>query len=200
MFKHIKTQPNIKSRYNLYFEGGREMKKVKFFYCTNGNFCYMPSNRKRNGYLVPNSWFETILVMEEVKPRVYSVVDNAKSLLRKLHPNVWENLRKELEAIVEGKDYEKSFYFLDNPNGLKFRNVTSILNDSQKLELKQAFEDKTRVSYTNSYNYNRKKDLSITTNPKGCFRAWFSSEYIGCGNGSYYLLINPTTAVYCEDD
>ena len=34
----------------------------------------------------------------------------------------------------------------------------------------------------------------------GVFRAWFSSEYKGCGNGDYYLLINPTQAIFVEKD
>lgn len=198
MFKHIKTQPNLKSRYNLYFEGGKEMKKVKFFYCTRGNFCYMPSKRRKNGFIVPNEWFNTIQVMEEIIPRVYSVADNAKSVLRKLHPNCWDNLKERLEAVVESGENGRE-YFLDNPNGLTFRNINSLLNTEQKAEVKKAFDNKADFSFI---RYGNRRDLSISTKlcKDGVFRAWFSSEYSGCGNGSYYLLLNPTTAVHYEND
>jgi hypothetical protein len=35
---------------------------------------------------------------------------------------------------------------------------------------------------------------------KEASRAWYSREYIGCGNGSYYLIISPTHAVFYEND
>jgi hypothetical protein len=34
----------------------------------------------------------------------------------------------------------------------------------------------------------------------GVFRAWYSSEYAGCGNGQYYILINPHYASFMEPD
>jgi len=50
--------------------------------------------------------------------------------------------------------------------------------------------------------YGTKRDYSVRTRVggDGKLEAFFSSEYAGCGNGDYYILINPTTALYVETD
>ena len=30
--------------------------------------------------------------------------------------------------------------------------------------------------------------------------AWYSEEYRDCGNGHYYLALDASTALFCEDD
>lgn len=42
-------------------------------------------------------------------------------------------------------------------------------------------------------------DVSFSYNPDAN-RAWYSEEYKNCGNGHYYLALNHSTSVFCEDD
>ncbi len=42
--------------------------------------------------------------------------------------------------------------------------------------------------------------VSAEIGDDGVYRAWLSQEYKGCGNGHYWDLINPTHAIFGEDD
>lgn len=42
-------------------------------------------------------------------------------------------------------------------------------------------------------------DVSLEYNAK-LQKAWYSEEYVGCGNGHYYIALNANTALFCEDD
>ncbi len=42
-------------------------------------------------------------------------------------------------------------------------------------------------------------DVSFSYNPESN-RAFYSEEYKDCGNGHYYIALNHSTAVFCEDD
>ena len=77
----------------------------------------------------------------------------------------------------------KSMYFG------KYDNTRIKEEIAQRLEKKEDFSFSTRVSYDVSFEYNAEKK-----------RAWYSEEYKGYGNGHYYLAIDNTTAVFCEDD
>ena len=80
--------------------------------------------------------------------------------------------------------------------------MTSLLNRIEQERLKEAFESKTEFRWHRNAMGKQGRDLSISTRmcDDGIFRAWFSSEFPGCGNGDYYLLLSPTTAVYYERD
>jgi hypothetical protein len=44
------------------------------------------------------------------------------------------------------------------------------------------------------------RENSAEVSDKNATHAWYSREYLGCGNGSYYLIISPTHAVFREND
>ena len=46
----------------------------------------------------------------------------------------------------------------------------------------------------------RDRSLEFRKLDDGTVKAWYSSEYYNCGNGSYYAPISMTRALYCEDD
>jgi len=63
--------------------------------------------------------------------------------------------------------------------------------------LKTATEYSIRID-GNSY-VGQGYDTSFSYNPK-IKKAWYSEEYRNCGNGHYYLALNPTHALFYEDD
>ena len=42
--------------------------------------------------------------------------------------------------------------------------------------------------------------VSCRLGQDGVMRAWFSAEFKDCGNGHYYLAIDESHAIFCEDD
>lgn len=98
---------------------------------------------------------------------------------------------------LSGKDFQHG----DDPEIYIFRNIRKHFSEDQFEQIKLAFENKTKISIHRNGNSVRERDYSVhTAFDNGEFQAWFSSEYHRCGNGNYYLLLNPTTAVFMEHD
>ena len=117
-----------------------------------------------------------------------------RRMLKLLHPNAWGNIRAELEA----GDYRA----LDNSN-LTFYNVGKAFPRLAVAGLRDVFEQRLEYRWrqnSNSNNFGRDFTIQTKEGEGGIFKAWFSSEYPGCGNGSYYLLLSPEWAIHCEDD
>jgi len=55
-----------------------------------------------------------------------------------------------------------------------------------------------------NFNYAWRSTYDVSVSGKLCedgvYRAWFSLEFRGCGNGHYYLLVNENQAVFYEND
>lgn len=64
--------------------------------------------------------------------------------------------------------------------------------------LQKCIEDKTNYSHGWVNGYDNSVELSMKMD--GIFRGWYSEEYRGCGNGHYYILLDATHAIHCEDD
>lgn len=94
---------------------------------------------------------------------------------------------------------EDDFKHIYDPMIIRFRNISKLFPSYVIDCLEEAFKNKTKYSYGKCGS---KRDYSVSTqmDDDGVFRAYFSSEYHLCGNGDYYLLLNPTTAVFMETD
>ena len=69
-------------------------------------------------------------------------------------------------------------------------------NTEEKEQIRKAISEhrqytipRIRTTYDVSFSYNPERN-----------RAFYSEEYKDCGNGHYYLALNHSTAVFCEDD
>lgn len=187
--------------------------KCRFFRAVNGNFCMQPLKRKRTGFkctLTNEDILSIIKIGEpEKRAKTYDVLKNAKNLLKKIHGNAWKELKERLTKAVEANDASmlETEYMLQGK--VKYRNVANDIakyNDWRKVEilgsLKEAFEKSKPFNWRHDTFHKSGRDISIEVKPMpdGSVNAWFSSEYMACGNGDYYLLINPTTAIFCEKD
>lgn len=91
-------------------------------------------------------------------------------------------------------------HMLFNDQTLKTRSIMSTPLKPYVSQIREAFEKKTSGEWLHT---GIQRDMSIETRydaDTDNFRAWFSSEYAGCGNGDYYIMINPTVAVFVETD
>ena len=76
----------------------------------------------------------------------------------------------------------KSMYF-GWQNKLFKEQIQNALDNKEKIT-KQA-----RVNYDVTFEYEPDKN-----------KAWYSEEYRGCGNGHYYIALNSSMALFCEND
>lgn len=64
-------------------------------------------------------------------------------------------------------------------------------------ELGEHIQNKTKYTY----NWNNRYDCSVEVSfENGIGRGWLSLEYVGCGNGHYYFLLDEKHAMFIEDD
>jgi hypothetical protein len=125
------------------------------------------------------------------------MVEKVRSLANRIYPGVWEDLKTKLLANPE--EYFQNY-------GYTVTNISGKFPDYVLADIKTAFEVKSNYTHDTGGNWGRAKksgrDLRIECKlgDDGIYRAWFSSEFPGCTNGDYWLLINPTTAIFKERD
>lgn len=157
------------------------------------NVAYSTRISPRHGYSVTYDFIKNLKSFQIESPEDIKAdtIKKTMSLLGKFHNNLWENIKTELSkdpSLMDSK-YYSNFATI---------NISGKFPDYVIHRLKEAIENKEDYRYK-TYG---KRDLSVETKmgEDGVFRAWYSSEYSGCGNGAYYLLLNPTVAGFREDD
>lgn len=186
---------------------------VRFFISTNGVLCFAPNRKNiRTGYAVRGT-FDSMRINQlvDIKEHTSKSVElsqeerdkkEAQKVLNRLHPNIWSNFKKELQGFIEGTEARP--YFLENNGKAVFRNIKSLFSEYEIKRIKEAMDEggeySCSLSGTGGSSSSRDRRVQVKKCEDGVIRAWFSSEYYGCGNGDYYLLINPTTALYIERD
>jgi hypothetical protein len=118
----------------------------------------------------------------------------AHSLLRRIDKRCWDDIQRRSAEQIASEFRDSSlvpFNFINR--------FPRYLRPWIKEQMEQAFDQKRSLQY---HRDGKRRDLSIETKPceDGIFRAWYSSEYRGCANGDYYLVISPTQAIYYERD
>ena len=58
-----------------------------------------------------------------------------------------------------------------------------------RIEAREDYSITTRTSYDVRFEYDAENN-----------KAWYSEEYKGCGNGHYWIALNHSTAMFCEND
>lgn len=156
---------------------------VKFFE-SNGSLCY--TFHSRTGYYVSDFDYSKIVRIgfDHVLDKKAEKEKKIQSVLNRRFDEVtWSNL-----TVDNCMDFPTSVLTLKD-------HFPSYVHE----KLKEAFEQKKEYSY-HTEGTNRHWRVSTKMCDDGVFRAWFSSEYTDCANGQYYLLLNPTTAAFCEHD
>ena len=173
--------------------------EAKFFTSGDNAFCY--TFYHRTGYPLDYMEYQNIcrlsinsrdLFEDRGAKRQIQRVKQILSLGRAIHPNAWDDLR----AKITANPHEYLGY------GLSRVDISKKFPAYVIEQLKKAFETKTDYSYAPPPGYRAQRRFSVSAKlcGDGIFRAWFSSEFRDCGNGTYYLLLNPTTASLAEND
>ena len=173
---------------------GRKVKEfteatVRLFESQSGVLCY--TFHRATGY--PVYYLDTDQIIElgiSSKEKDHrEAIAKVRSLRKKIHPNAWSDLRGNLDETPE--DYIG--------HGLSTINMKTVFGEGVVKLIKNAFNDKTNFHFRKS-GVKRDRSVEVKMCEDGVLRAWYSSEFAGCANGYYYLLINPTIATFCERD
>jgi hypothetical protein len=204
LYKYYKVTFN--SPHALLFNRKGKLKNViggifKFFFTADGILCY--TRTKRVGFRV-NAYFPYDDIEIERVDNKEKSINRAKllsNILKKFHANCWDEVKKEISDGIADNNCDKLF----PDSNLKPRNITKLFNSTILENIKSAFENNTAYNYHDFKDYRgsrakREYSVEMRTCEDGVFRAWFSSEYVGCGNGDYYILLNPTEALFVEKD
>ena len=165
--------------------------KLNFFISSNNRLCYTNKDNYRTGMYV-NEYFRYSLESIEIfsiNQRANN--EEAERFLKKFSPDLWVNLQ---EKIRQDPKYVFNF-----DSQYKTFDIRRSFPNYVLEEIKDAIENKRDYRYR-EYGEKRTFTVEIETDKDGKLRAWYSSEYAGCANGDYYLLINPTTAAFHERD
>jgi len=197
--EYVKGNPAEKYRLTLSQPYGvwKHTRLTGHFFRGNWELAFAHGNARRGYGISQFAHLVTGLETMTEQSREERVVECARIILKRCHPFAWADLRAELEV--------GNYRGLSNSK-LTWVNVKKHLTEGYSTQLGKAFDQRLVFRwYKNStarYPSNVGRDLSIETklSEDGVFRAWYSSEYPGCGNGQYYLLISPQWAFHCEDD
>lgn len=164
---------------------------VKFF-LSYDSVCYTTTGR--TGFYVDKMSFQNVKELLLKDRSVFRAEIEEKNEKKKV--SQFKRVLKERYDDVTWSNLNKNSF----EPGSRFYDITKCNFPSFVYrELEQAFKNKKSYHYK---EYGDRRDFSVETkmSEDGIFRAWFSSEYAGCGNGQYYLLLNPKIAIFCEND
>ena len=90
-------------------------------------------------------------------------------------------------GLVHNLKIEKMYFGLNSDYHL--RDIAKSVKDNVPVCFRLDADKWNKLSYDTSFEFNPEKK-----------KAWYSKEYRNCGNGHYYIALNPTHAAYYEDD
>lgn len=180
-----------KKEYTLYLYKG-----------ANGEICLSnKGSRVKSVYshyiLFKDSEIESIEFFEKSsKKNVDWDLKNRDYILNNTHDNMWDDLKDSLRD----NNFREKYLIKENSGGrIKTVSIKSVFPKWVCENIKKAIEEKHNFRYSMN-GVRRDKSVEIKICEDGILRGWYSSEYSGTGNGAYYLLINPYTAIFAEFD
>lgn len=197
-YGYVKVKVVFNKHARIYYRKKyREVKEVDLEFFVGGKseeLCYTTTGR--SGYYVYNhmDWqsVERMILIHKNHPDKKREQEVHKDKLFKRILNArfdeqtWSNLKKE-----DFSETKHPFYYIDK-----------VFDPWEMEQIKKAFEEKASFRITKRASSPRGRDFRAEGKmcDDGIYRAWFSSEYAGCANGDYYLLLNPRVAVFYERD
>jgi hypothetical protein len=205
------------------FDNGKEVKKqVRIFIAAGDTPCiYLKGSHRRGTYMYCPEYISLAPVTkEDYLVRVRKFMEKVVRILSK--SGMWPNMKRSYELLLtlDDKALQSVLDNYDMRNKLSelfgeevYLYVDSLLYSSQKgvkaikfdeydheytnrvKEAIQSKEDYT-LRWTKKYDYT----LDIRKDSKGNVCGNYSEEYLGCGNGHYYYLIDENHAIFGEDD
>lgn len=179
---------------------------LNFFTSAEGYACVKMAGKRTYGVRLTSNMLIGVsffYLLPEKEDKQLTERQYASMVLNYLHPNAWQPIREEMQAVVDGKmkmaDTSLCYQYLERPRRSAIKRIDRDLSDYYKDKIHNAFN-------LSGYGFSdrirgMKRDTSFeVTGAIPNIRAWYSSEYAGCANGDYYILLSPTHALFCERD
>lgn len=214
------VKENGTQKYKVTFENGETKVMRLFYHNDSGSICYYPPHVRKYGYVL--RCYKEIRVIE--KPSDADEVKKARRFLKKLialltESGLWKNLLENAIAINKLSDEDLLRYLKNEWDVAKEMGLNRFGTDSLWATIHKGFKKinylfencnaqvqftlavKERIDYSDYWRKGYDNSVSCKLDKQdGIMRAWYCEEYKGYGNGHYYLAVNATHAIFCEDD
>jgi len=211
----------------IYADGRKEAFRV--FISITGNLCRFFPHSTRRGYImyIEDGAITSVRSLKpQAKDKTRIVRNNLKNIVKYTTASgLWPDIKataehylglddQEFDRVVnlpcwnDLMDYEKAHgltHFTDGgllalsaPRTIKAINYHRYERDLIKKEMATAIENKRNFSHHWYKGYDN--SVSCELGQDNRLRAWYSEEYKGCGNGHYYLALDESHALFCEND
>lgn len=223
--KEIITQNEDVKEFKVFSINGKSA-KMRLFISTQGSVCYFPKGKRQYGYAMDNAQLKCITACEPIIKDEFKIVKRfIQSVVKYLSASgLWEEIKDDYIKILEqGDDYLRYVLSLDWSEQRKYLNdtigVKSFHVDSIVYSALKGIETISYDKYDREYQRNKilakikekvpcrlywknGYDCSYQFNvdSEGKMFGWFSKEFVGCGNGHYYLALDERRAIYMEKD
>lgn len=184
---------------------GRKPKKVYELYIkksTNDIYCFSNKLNPRRVYPLWSLGIDDnkIESLEYIKDSRKEVTDwdvkNRNFIVNNTHENIWNDLVDDLKK----DDFRDVGIIKENSSSkIKLVYIKKVFPSWVCNNVEDAILNKKQYSHRIN-GTKRDRSVSVEVGNDGKVRAWYSSEYSGCLNGDYYLLINKDVAVFYETD
>lgn len=213
--------------YRLTYNNGKK-EHLRLFISDSGMICYKPKNIRRYGYIMPQETINSIVSC--VPPIVHDNVTIVKRFMNLVikylsKSGMWSEIKDDYIKILEQgdeylarvieMDFSEQRNYLESTIGVNSFHVDEIIYSAKKgikhinyhsyeknnlrsriidlllLKNNDRFSHRWTKGYDNYVEYR---------NENGNLYGWYSEEYIGCGNGHYYLAIDESHAIFVEHD
>ncbi|MEA3421015.1 MAG: hypothetical protein U9Q97_05000 [Acidobacteriota bacterium] len=208
---HFLVRAHFSQPIRLLFRGNYKTSSIHTFRClfisTTGNFCYGYKRNSHRGRPLYGIKFITKIEFLENPPSEFKSYEDFKArfdpqfIKEEGIKSLWNS-----KSSMHGGKYNRNDFKSISKRGREVLNqflthFTKIHEVNEHYTISNAWENEKVLVYKAKHysdgHYGR--DISISTNTKAPY-IFYSSEYPGCLNGHYGLLVNKSTYLYLEKD
>lgn len=181
--------------------------KINHVFRKNGSMYYCMRSNSRVGYDLSMSGHITGYSLTDKKDNEFHSYEEFRKKFdtRFISEKLIRDLYNEKSGEVGKRYYTKRDF--KRLNGTGKRVMEDFLRKFTDINRPNEYYDRHKIGDTefntlrewyNTYHHSG-RDISIT-HSEGQDRVFYSSEFMGCGNGSYYLVASANTVLHVEDD
>lgn len=183
--------------------------------------CSYNKRSVRYGTIIPTHDYKE---WKEIKPYGKNTWDDV-TIVRRFLKNVikyitisglWNNILQDYNKLLSMSDDELKNrihnYNTENRNlfhcdsilrsakkGIVSINYLRYEREEQRTHIKNILNKKKDYTYCWRKDYDNSIQITYFPNDN-LYKAWYATEYKGCGNGHYYLMLDERHAIFCETD
>lgn len=220
----IENNKNIKEFKVISING--KSAKMRLFISTQDVVCYFPRGKRTYGYAMDNAQLSCITACEPIIKDEFKIVKRfLQNVVKYLSVSgLWTEIKDDyIKILAQGDEYlshvlsldwSEQRKFLAETIGVKSFHVDSIVysalkgiktinydkyeRDYQRNKIGELIKSKEncRFYWRNGYDCS----VQFTKDNEGNYFGWYAEEYVGYGNGYYYLALDEKRAIFMEKD